>query len=166
MTGRWKAGLILLCLALLPLACSLARPLPVGAAAPDFTLPLASDTARQITLSELNKDNPVLVIFWATWCPTCREEIPGINEVFDQKSAQGLRIVAVNVEEKRATVEEFIKNNSIRYPVVIDEKGIVTGLYGLSGLPVVVFLEKGGRILYYGYKLPEHLDQLLEQRRS
>jgi peroxiredoxin len=164
MTGVWKAGALLGCLALLPFACSFARPLPVGSEAPDFTLPLAD--SGEVTLSRLNKENPVLVIFWATWCPTCREEIPAVNDLYEKKTAQGLKILAVNIEEKRSTVEEFIKKQSIRYPVALDERGVTSEAYGLSGVPVVVFLEKGGKILYYGFKLPEHIDQLLEQRRS
>ena len=137
----------------------------LGNQAPDFTLPKAN-SSEQVTLSEINKESPVLLAFWATWCPSCMEEMPALNRLQETKTAAGLRILAVNIEEPRADVEEFIKKNNLKYPVLLDTGGKTANAYGLVGIPVVIYLEKGGEVLYYGYQLPENIDTLLEQRRS
>ncbi len=64
--------------------------LPKGAQAPDFTLEQL-DGAGKLTLSEVNKDAPVLLVFWATWCPSCVDEIPQLNELFQAKANTGVR---------------------------------------------------------------------------
>ncbi len=137
----------------------------VGNKAPDFTLPLAG-SAAQVTLSEINKDSPVLLVFWATWCPSCREEMPEISKWQETKTAKGLKILAVDVEEARTDVEAFIKEKKIKYPVLLDTEGKTANSYGLVGIPVVIYLEKGGEVLYYGFQLPQNIDALLERRRS
>lgn len=133
--------------------------------APDFTLQ-AFGTPSPVTLSEINKENPVLLVFWATWCPTCREEMPELNDWQETKTAKGLKILAVNVEEPKRDVEKFIKREGLKYPVAFDVEGKIANAYGLVGIPVVIYLEKGGEVLYYGYQLPQNIDALLEQRRS
>lgn len=137
----------------------------LGNQAPDFTLP-AFGVSSPVTLSVLNKENPVLLVFWATWCPTCREEMPELNKWQETKTPKGLKILAVNVEEPRRDVEKFIKQKGLKYPVAFDIEGKIANEYGLVGIPVVIYLEKGGEVLYYGYQLPQNIDALLEQRRS
>ena len=163
---KGKAGLLFLALTALPFGCSFSRSLPVGSKAPDFNLPSLSSPSQQIRLSEINRENPVLLVFWASWCPNCVAEIPKLNEIFETKSAKGLKMIAVNVEETRDDILEFMKKTPVKYPVLLDEHGKTANLYGLAGIPVALYLEKGGEILYYGYELPGHLDQLLERRRS
>lgn len=137
----------------------------VGNRAPDFTLSVAGSSAK-VTLSEINKESPVLLVFWATWCPSCREEMPELNNWQKTKTPKGLKILAVNVEESKPDVEEFIKQNKLKYQVLMDEEGKVANSYGLVGIPVAIYLEKGGEVLYYGYQLPQNIDTLLEPRRS
>ena len=131
--------------------------------APDFTLPVLSDADKKITLSEINRENPVLLVFWAAWCPACVEEIPTLNQ-WHEKLGQ-LRILGVNVQESRQDISSFTKEMPIRYPVLLDEEGDVAGRYGLTGLPVSILLAKGGKVIYYGFSLPGNIDQLIEQRR-
>ncbi len=147
------------------LGCTVSRPLPQGSSAPDFSLPTLENPAVQITLSELNRETPVLLVFWATWCPNCVEEIPALNELQSKYSGKGLKILAVNLEESRKTVEEFVKKQPISYPVVLDERGKTSNLYNLSGIPIAVLLEKGGKVLYYGYSVPP-VESLLTQKEN
>lgn len=157
---------MVLILSTLPLTCSFSRSMPVGSKAPDFVLPSLADPSMPLHLAEINKDHPVLLVFWATWCPNCVEEIPQLNEWQEKKSARGLRILAVNVEESREDVLAFVKKQPVHYPVALDEKGQVASQYKLAGIPVALYLEKGGEILYYGFQLPKQIDPFLEQRRA
>ncbi len=138
----------------------------IGAQAPDFTLPLVSDPKQKINLTETAKEGPVLLVFWASWCPTCVEEIPEVNHVYQEWSPKGLKILGVNVQEPQNDVLQFMKAQPIDYPVVLDEEGDVADKFGLVGLPSAVVLAKGGEIIYYGFSLPRNLSELLNQRRS
>ena len=126
---------------------------PAGTAAPDFSLDTAGEP-RKVTLSEVVGGNPVLLVFWASWCPACREEIPVLNEWYRTWSPRGLKILSVNVEEPPAAVLKFSKQQKIEYPVLLDREGETANRFGLVGLPAAILLAKGGKILYYGFSLP------------
>jgi len=121
--------------------------------APDFTL---SDlNGKSVNLAELAAQGPVLIAFWATWCPPCLQEIPILNEIQAAYGDKGLKILGVNVQERAEVIENFIKQVPISYTVLLDDQGTAASDYNLNALPVVVLLAKGGEIIYYGYTLPD-----------
>ena len=122
--------------------------------APDFTLPFFRDQAQEFTLSEQAARTPVLLVFWATWCPPCVEEVPLLKRIQETYSPEQLKLAAVNVGQAREALEEFQRQHDLNYDVLMDEAGDVAALYGVAGLPVAVLLAKGGEILYYGFTLP------------
>ena len=132
---------------------------------PDFSLPYLIEGTPKAVFTEINKKSPALLIFWASWCPSCVEEIPKLNEFHQKFSAEGLEILAVNVQESRSDVKKFAAHHAIMYPILLDEEGEVANKFGLVGLPVAVFVAKGGEVLYYGFSLPGNMDQLLEKGR-
>ncbi|MSR77569.1 MAG: TlpA family protein disulfide reductase [Candidatus Omnitrophica bacterium] len=132
---------------------------PLSGLAPDFTLPLSKDPSLSVTLSEISREHPVLLVFWATWCGTCREEIPILNEWSRKQASKGLQVYGINVEESRETVQRFLVNHPMEYPVLLDEKGDVSSQYKVHELPTMILLAKGGKILYYGFRRPENLSQ-------
>ena len=138
----------------------------LGDLAPDFTLFPVVEKEPPVVLSQEYAKGPVLVVFWATWCPSCVEEIPILNEWYDKYTPQGLQMIAVNVAEPRDRVRDFQKDNPMKYPVVLDLEGEVANQFGIVGLPVAVLLAKGGKIIYYGFALPENIEELLANQRS
>lgn len=128
--------------------------------APSFSLPDLKDPQRTVTLEALT-DRPVLLIFWATWCPSCVQEIEQLNAWHAEFDETDLKIVAINVEEDREKILMFEKDNPINYTVLLDESGEVAEAYDVYGLPVSVFLAKGGEIIYYGFGLPKDIRALL-----
>lgn len=129
--------------------------------APDFTLPRVDSPSEKLTLSDFYQKQPVLLIFWATWCPSCVEEIPVLNEW--QAKYPKLQILAVNVQEDRESILKFQNEQAMNYPCVIDADGKVADAYGLSGIPTSVLLAKGGEILYYGFTLPQNIRSFLSE---
>ncbi len=128
----------------------------------DFTLPTLTDENKTMTLSEMTREHPVLLIFWATWCPACLKEISVLNGWHRKWEPRGLRIVSVDVEESREHLLQFYNRRRIDYPVLLDRDGKVADRFGLVGLPVSILLAKGGKIIYYGFSLPNlerHLDK-------
>ena len=135
----------------------------VSSTAPDFQLAALENSERTTTLSEVYKDHRVLLIFWASWCPSCVEEIDTLNAWQERYQAQGLQILGINVRERREDVLKFTKLHPIRYPVLMDTEGEVASRYGVVGLPMSVLLAKGGKILYDGFSLPADIDTLLNE---
>ena len=116
----------------------------VGQPAPDFTLRTLD--GGEATLSDY-LGRPVLINFWASWCPPCRIEMPDLVRAYETHKAKGFVILAVDltfqdtVEDARAFVEEF----NMTFPVLLDESGEVTqGLYQIMGLPMSVFVNRVG----------------------
>ena len=130
----------------------------LGEPAPNFTLPRLE--GGQAELTALVKEKPALLVFWATWCPSCVEEIPVLNEWIEKYP--GLQIVGINVGEPAEHVRKFTEKRQIRYPILLDEKGDVAGQYGLVGIPAALFIAKGGRVIYYGFSLPENIEELIK----
>ena len=131
----------------------------LGNPSPNFTLP---NLDGQLTeLAKVAQEKPTLIVFWATWCPTCNEEIPILNKWVDLYPQ--VQILAVDVQESAERVRAFAKKKKIRYTVLLDEEGEVSERYGLVGIPASVLLAKGGKIIYYGFSLPYNVEKLIQQ---
>ena len=117
----------------------------VGDPAPDFRL--QNLAGEEISLSDF-RGKPVLINFWATWCGPCRDEMPFIQGVFEDKewSDQGLVILAVNLGEPPAKVEEFMEEYGLTFPVLLDARQDAAKAYNVRGIPATFFIDKNGII--------------------
>lgn len=89
-----------------------------------------------------------LVNFWATWCPPCVEEIPGMNTVYRELSDQGLGMLAINAGEDDDTVGAFLKKTPIDFPVVRSDALKTLSDWEVKGLPTTLVIDSQGRVLY------------------
>jgi thiol-disulfide isomerase/thioredoxin len=133
-----------------------------GEPAPDFAMVLAD--GRFLRLSDL-KGRPLVLNFWATWCGPCRAEMP---ELVKAAAADGeLVVLAVDVQEALAPVEEFAAEFEMDFPVVLDTEGTVRQLFRVPGLPTTYFVDREGSIasVVVGPLTPQVLaDRLAEIR--
>jgi peroxiredoxin len=112
-------------------------------AAPDFTLQDLS--GKSVKLSD-QKGKVVLVEFWATWCPPCRESIPTLEKLHRQYAAKGLVILAVSVDEGGLdAVKKFVADHKMTYPV-LQGTDDVTGKYMVRLIPAMFLVDKQGNI--------------------
>lgn len=119
----------------------------------DFTLP--DMNGEPVSLGTFLEKKPVLLVFWATWCPHCNELVPEINRLHtDPATGAKLQILALNYLESREKVESFLRKKRVAYPVLLDRKGTVARMYRVVGIPTYVLIDKGGRILYRDHELP------------
>lgn len=134
-----------------------------GQVAPDFTLPDLE--GRQTALSSFKDSSPVCLVFWATWCPYCIQEVPKLKKIYDNYAGKGLKVLAINVatNDPLERVMAFQKKSSIAYPILYDAAGTVSRMYGVMGIPVSVIIDRNGVIKYRGYTLPENYEQLFAQ---
>lgn len=121
-------------------------------AAPDFTL--ENLDGSEIVLSDVLKTKTVVLDFWAIWCPYCVKAIPHL-EKFYAENKDKVALIAVDVGESKAKVENFVRKRRISYPVVLDPKGSVADLYKVRGIPTVVAVGQDGKIIYYGHSIKE-----------
>jgi peroxiredoxin len=112
--------------------------------APDFTLPDLNGT--QVSLSQF-RGQPVVVNFWATWCPPCREEIPRLTEAY-QREKDGVVFIAIS-DEPADVVGAFVKKNAVPYVNLVDSDDRVSSAYGIRALPTTLFISRDGQIVVY-----------------
>ncbi len=89
----------------------------------------------------------VLVNFWATWCPPCREEMPSLERLSRRLSDRSFRLVTIDVEEKPGRVASFLERQDLEVPVWIDATGEVSDSFAVSGLPVSWILTPEGDVM-------------------
>jgi len=161
MTGRRLTGLVVLCVALLVLMGTDAS-FAVQKRAADFTL--TSITGEDVTLSELLKDGPVVIDFWAIWCKPCVKAFPDLQEIFDNYRDCGLALVAVSIDGPRTTskVGAFVRVKGNTFEVVLDPSQKVARKYHVTSVPRTVLVDMDGNITYAvtGYR-PSNHDELV-----
>jgi cytochrome c biogenesis protein CcmG/thiol:disulfide interchange protein DsbE len=117
----------------------------VGRAAPDFLL--QTPDGGQLRFSDL-RGKPVLVNFWASWCAPCRQEMPEIVKAYDAHAAEGLVVVAVDLQENDGVVQAFAQDFGMRFPIVIDRTGGVADAWRIGGpvqgIPSSYFIDRDG----------------------
>jgi cytochrome c biogenesis protein CcmG, thiol:disulfide interchange protein DsbE len=132
-----------------PLACSEAgsdavvvggHPL-VGKEAPEIDL--RTIDGERVTLSGL-RGRPVLINFWATWCPPCREEFPLMVSAYDEHADDGLEILGVMHQDFAAGAREFAQDMSATWPILDDPDDVAYNDYLVAGLPTSYFVDGDG----------------------
>ncbi|MFZ2636045.1 MAG: TlpA disulfide reductase family protein [Rectinemataceae bacterium] len=93
------------------------------------------------------KGNVVLLNFWASWCPPCKEEMPGIEKLSKAMKGKKFEVMAVNLGDSRTTVQNFLKENGYSFPVYLDQKGTLSDAYASNGIPTTYILDKSGRFI-------------------
>lgn len=132
-----------------------------GYLAPDFTLNTIGGQA--VTLSDL-RGQPIVINFWATWCPPCRAEIPYFQAAATKYNGQVI-ILGVNQAESLVTVNPFVREFGMTYPVPLDENSTVSRLYSVSALPTTLFVDSDGIIqeVFPGIMSQAVLEDRIEQ---
>jgi thiol-disulfide isomerase/thioredoxin len=88
----------------------------------------------------------VLLNFWATWCPPCRDEMSAIQEVYDRHRDEGLIVLAVNVMEGDAQVKDSAEEMELTFPILLDRYGSVSERYRTRMIPSSYFVDRSGVI--------------------
>ena len=115
-----------------------------AANAPDFTL-AGLDTS--VKLSE-HRGEVVYLDFWASWCAPCRKSFPWMNELQAKFSSQGVTVIAINLDAKRADALTFLKRNPAEFTVAFDATGGSAQDWQVRGMPSSYIIDRDGNIAY------------------
>ena len=125
-------------------AGSTAKAVAVGDIAPDFTL--EDTTGRQVSLADL-RGKVVLVNFWETWCPPCKEEMPSMERLNEAMAGDDFVMLAINAEENgRSLVAVFLQTTPYSFPILYDDQGVVQKAYGVYKFPESFIIRKDGTV--------------------
>jgi peroxiredoxin len=114
-------------------------------AAPDFAL---ADVDGNLHHLDEYLGKPLIVNFWATWCPPCIEEMPSMNRAWHLVKGEGIAMLAINVGEDEDTVFTFTADYPVDFPLLLDENGTAVHEWGVLGLPTTFVVDPRGRIVY------------------
>lgn len=127
----------------------------VGEAAPDFTVEMFDGT--QVRLSDL-RGKVVLLNFWATWCPPCRQELARVGtDIIERFAGRDFVFLPLSRGESRSDVAAFREKNGYDFPMGLDSTKAVFGLYATNYIPRNFLIDREGRIVAtsVGYEAEE-----------
>jgi peroxiredoxin len=110
-------------------------------AAEDFTVTMVDGSSFR--LSE-HRGKTVLLNFWATWCPPCREEMPALERLHRQHKDRGLVLVAISIDTDAKLVPPYVKASKLTFPIGLDPKADIANKYGVRALPSSFVIDRQG----------------------
>ncbi len=121
------------------------HPVPEMPMAPAFSL---KDINGELYTSQDYLGKVVIVNFWTTWCPPCRDELPSMERAYRQFKTQGIEILAINVGEDADTIFTFTVDYPVTFPLLMDLDSKVINQYPVIGLPTTYIIDTKGRLVY------------------
>lgn len=114
-----------------------------GDKAPSFEL-LGLD--GQVHASDEYEGKALVINFWGTWCEPCVKEMPALQAQADKWKDKGVQFIGINAGEDRMTVENFVQQLGITFPIMLDRDKTSIRDYGISPMPTTFFVSNTGKI--------------------
>lgn len=131
----------------------------MGCDSPQVSFPAPAWTLRNLegeTVSSDAFEGKVMILnFWATWCPPCREEIPGFIELQKRYGAEGLVVVGVAYDREGAkVVAPFVEKAGINYPVLLGTPEMAEKFGGVEAFPTTFMIDRESQVVarHLGYR--------------
>ncbi len=132
-------------------AVSLMRMLPRGGA-------LTGESAGEFQLTDLGgmpvslsamRGKVILLTFWATWCGVCREELPQLENLYQNlRDHDDFAVLTINIDQPSESVPPFVRKNGYRFPVLLDSDNRVSSAYDVRGIPANFIIDRAGKIIW------------------
>jgi peroxiredoxin len=116
-----------------------------GLLAPGFSLKDLSDA--QVSLSDY-AGRPVILLFWATWCPYCEREMGSLQDIYEAYQKSGLAVLAIDCGDPAGQVRSYRNSHGLTFPVLVDAKSKTLKLYQANSFPTHFFIAPDGRITH------------------
>lgn len=135
-----RLSMLIILISFTPLSLSFAQEI----AAPDFAI---SNAQLPNKLSGL-AGQVVYLDFWASWCKPCRQSFPWMNQMQQKYAAQGLQIIAINLDTESSLAKDFLDKVPAQIPIIYDPEGNIASDYQLIGMPSSYLIDKTGKIRF------------------
>lgn len=116
----------------------------LGARAPDFAQ--RDINGNYVSVTSL-RGKVIVLNFWATWCPPCKKEIPGLERMYREYRSQGLEVVGVSTDSSERGIRDFLKESPLSYRILRDTDGKISRLYGVYSLPTTFIIDRSGIVI-------------------
>jgi peroxiredoxin len=114
-----------------------------GNKAPGFSLLGMDDKTHRL---EDYRGKPLIINFWASWCEPCKVEMPAIQNQYMKWKDKGVQVIGMNLDEPQVTVQSFVKQYQLTFPILYDPGWVVRDLYGVTKYPTTFFIDASGEI--------------------
>lgn len=132
---------------------------PRAAQAEEYIIPFAGKdlNGQPVDLRQTIGNKPVMLVFWASWCPNCVTEVPKVNQLAKKYQQRGMDFIAVNVgyNDSVERARAFAKEVAMNYPAVFDSSGMISSRYMIQGVPTVIIADKHGIVRFRNFIVPE-----------
>ncbi|NIA25230.1 MAG: redoxin domain-containing protein [Gammaproteobacteria bacterium] len=118
-------------------------PDPDARVAADFKIDLID--GGSFTLSAALADRPVVINFWASWCPPCRQEMPDLEQV--SRDVPGVKFIGIAIDDTEANAASYARQIGVTYPIAVDTNYAISDAYGIHVLPQTWLVTQNGTIV-------------------
>jgi thiol-disulfide isomerase/thioredoxin len=134
----------------------------VGEPMPDFGIKtLTGEVISRTSLA----GKPLMLLFWNTWCPNCKKELPQANLLAGKYANKGLKVLAVNtgLNDSENKAKAYWKKSGYSFPSAFDRYFDMGESFGIQGVPTVVLVDAWGKVRYKSSQLPENMEDQMKQ---
>jgi len=128
--------------------------------APDFSL---ETIAGKITALKDLKGKGVILFFFTTWCPYCRQKLPLLAKQYQKYQSDGFELLVTDVGESKAKVSSFAAKEHLPFDILLDVDMKASEAYGVLGVPTFILISKDGLVVYEGNEMPSNYQELLNK---
>ncbi len=126
----------------------------IGKKAPDFVL--TSLKGDSVNLEKIRKGKNVILFFWTTWCPHCREAISGVKTRKKEFEQNNVYMILIDGGESRRAVKAYAERKGLDFDILLDYNNLVSDKYNILGIPTFVFINKEGIIKAVENDIPKN----------
>lgn len=106
----------------------------------------------------------LLVEFWASWCPYCRQSLPWLENMQNTFAQQGLEVISVNFSDKKAKAQALINKNKYTFPVNYDENLALANMFQVVAVPTIILINQQGEVLVYQRGISPESEKVLKEK--
>ncbi len=117
--------------------------------APDFTL--QDLDGNSVSLADF-RGKVVMIEFWATWCPPCKDSVPELNELHEKYRDSSLVFLSISIDDDLEHLKSWVEKNNVKFPVLFDDRKVNQD-FGIFTIPTAVLVDKDGKLIktHVGY---------------